>query len=118
MVRVESPRGHLIAPARVTNTASGVVFAPFHYGYWDRGQSGGDRADGELPTAANELTLTDWDPVSKQPLVKLAAVRVLKVADGTGPSAAPTTTASAPVASNVEPTRDGSEVHEQIGPGA
>ncbi len=118
LVRVESPRGHLIAPARITNTASGVVFAPFHYGYWDRGQSGGDRADGELPTAANELTLTDWDPVSKQPLVKLAAVRVLKVADGTGPSAAPTTTASAPVASNVEPTQDGSQVHEQIGPGA
>ena len=26
------------------------------------------------PTAANELTLTDWDPVSKQPQFKFAAV--------------------------------------------
>jgi hypothetical protein len=28
--------------------------------------------------AANELTVTSWDPVSKQPLFKVAAVRVSK----------------------------------------
>ena len=36
------------------------------------------RADGR-PRAANELTLTAWDPVSKQPHFKYAAVRVSKV---------------------------------------
>jgi hypothetical protein len=45
------------------------VFVPFHYGTWDR-------ADGAR--AANELTLTGWDPVSKQPYFKFAAVRVRK----------------------------------------
>jgi hypothetical protein len=30
--------------------------------------------------AANELTVTEWDPVSKQPLYKVAAVRVTKLA--------------------------------------
>jgi hypothetical protein len=48
-----------------------VVFAPFHYGYWDT-------SDGEHLRAANELTITAWDPVSKQPLFKVAAVRVVK----------------------------------------
>jgi hypothetical protein len=45
-----------------------VVFVPFHYGYWDDG-------DGR-PRAANELTITAWDPVSKQPVFKTGAVRV------------------------------------------
>jgi hypothetical protein len=31
------------------------------------------------PRAANELTMTIWDPVSKQPLFKTSAVRVEKV---------------------------------------
>jgi ferredoxin-nitrate reductase len=75
-VRVESPRGRLEAPARVTGVREGVVFAPFHYGYWDADRAG---PDGSPARAANELTLTDWDPVSKQPVVKLAAVRVTKV---------------------------------------
>jgi predicted molibdopterin-dependent oxidoreductase YjgC len=70
----------------------GTVFAPFHYGYWDAaGTDGGPR-----PSAANELTVTEWDPVSKQPIFKNAAVRVEKVAEGTGPSPAPTTGASRP----------------------
>ena len=36
LVRVESPRGQLrgCAPASA-GSAQGVVFAPFHYGYWD-----------------------------------------------------------------------------------
>ena len=59
---------------------------------------GGDSPNGH-PRAANELTITDWDPVSKQPIFKVAAAKVSKVADADGePSPAPTTTASAPVA--------------------
>jgi anaerobic selenocysteine-containing dehydrogenase len=72
-VRVESPRGAMEAPARVGGIRPGVVFAPFHYGYWDV-------RDGGHLRAANELTVTAWDPVSKQPLFKVAAVRVVKVA--------------------------------------
>ena len=81
LVRVESARGHLIAPARLTGSREGVVFAPFHYGYWDRmdGANAGADAEESLPTAANELTMTVWDPVSKQPQVRLAAVSVEKV---------------------------------------
>jgi anaerobic selenocysteine-containing dehydrogenase len=53
----------------------GVVFVPFHYG----------NREGEPPRAANELTITAWDPVSKQPIFKVAAARVtkLRAADGT-----------------------------------
>ena len=63
-VRVESPRGAVEGPARVTGIREGVVFVPFHYGYWD--EPGGHEPDGR-PRAANELTMTVWDPVSKQP---------------------------------------------------
>jgi anaerobic selenocysteine-containing dehydrogenase len=96
LVRVVSARGWLVARARVTGVRAGVVFTPFHYGYWDHGDDG--VGPGGRPTAANELTLTAWDPVSKQPILKVAAVRVAKEADGRGrPSAAPMATASAPV---------------------
>jgi anaerobic selenocysteine-containing dehydrogenase len=79
LVRVESPRGGLKARVRVSGGREGVVFAPFHYGYWDQPDGDGGRA-----RAANELTITDWDPVSKQPLVKTSAVSVTKVTeDGT-----------------------------------
>jgi ferredoxin-nitrate reductase len=91
-VRVESVRGQIRARARLSGVRQGVVFAPFHYGYWDiDGDEKGDRA-------ANELTITAWDPVSKQPMFKTAAVTVSKLddADGTA-SLAPTTGASAPV---------------------
>jgi anaerobic selenocysteine-containing dehydrogenase len=83
LVRVVSPRGSLEAPARIADIVAGVVFVPFHYG-------GG-------PGAANEATLTAWDPVSKQPLFKVAAVRLELVEARVEPSNAPTTTASAPV---------------------
>jgi hypothetical protein len=56
------------------------VFIPFHYGYWDV-----DEAQPQHHRAANELTLTAWDPVSKQPLFKTAAARVQRVRAGTGP---------------------------------
>ena len=107
-VRVESPRGRLEAKARLSGIREGVVFAPFHYGYWDEPRSA--QPNGR-PRAANELTITDWDPVSKQPLFKLAAVRLRKLADGDGsPAPAPTTTASEPVASPESPTLAGDGV--------
>jgi anaerobic selenocysteine-containing dehydrogenase len=76
IVRVSSPRGSIEAPARLGGPREGVVFIPFHYGYWDVGDSAGP--DGR-PRAANELTMTIWDPVSKQPQLKTAAVNVEKV---------------------------------------
>ncbi|MCZ2525299.1 molybdopterin oxidoreductase family protein [Streptomyces sp. HB2AG] len=96
VVRVESPRGAVEAPARIGRGRDGVVFVPFHYGYWDRPGTDGASPDGQPPSAANEMTLTEWDPVSKQPLFKVGAARVTKVSDASGPSPAPTTTASAP----------------------
>jgi len=92
IVSVTSPRGKLIVPARVGQVRVGTVFAPFHYGYWEEDASGPSGA----PTAANELTLTEWDPVSKQPFFKVAAVRVEKVREGVAAAPAPTTTASRP----------------------
>jgi anaerobic selenocysteine-containing dehydrogenase len=71
VVRVESRRGYIEAPVVISGSRDGLVFAPFHFGGWDR-------PDGAEPTAANELTITEWDPVSKQPLFKVAAVRVTK----------------------------------------
>jgi anaerobic selenocysteine-containing dehydrogenase len=94
LLRVETPRGSLEAKARISGIREGVVFAPFHYGYFDMPE--GDSPNGHL-RAANELTITDWDPVSKQPIFKVAAARVTKVADSNGePAPASTTTASAP----------------------
>ena len=110
LVRVESPRGRIEAKARLTGIREGVVFAPFHYGYWDEGAA---EPDGR-PRAANELTLTDWDPVSRQPIFKVAAVRVEKLADGDGPAPAPTTTASEPVSAGVPQTAGGAGVRETV----
>ena len=73
LVRVSSPRGSIVVPARLGGPREGVVFVPFHYGYWDIGDGAGP--DGQ-PRAANELTITLWDPVSKQPRFKTAAVKV------------------------------------------
>lgn len=106
LVRVTSRRGRIEVPARVSGIRKGTVFAPFHYGYWDRGGT-----PGEHPTAANELTLTEWDPVSKQPVFKNAAVQVEKIGDANGPSPAPTTAASRPAGGTgqrLRPTTGGS----------
>jgi anaerobic selenocysteine-containing dehydrogenase len=70
----------------------GVVFVPFHYGYWDAKAGHHDRA-------ANELTPTSWDPVSKQPLFKSAAVRLVRESAGVGSAPAPQLGGSAPAAS-------------------
>lgn len=71
-VRVSSPRGCIEAPVRITEVRPGTVFVPFHYG----------------EQAANELTLTAWDPVSKQPQLKLTGVRVDPVTTPAGTSTA------------------------------
>lgn len=70
MVEVRSRRGRALAVATLSDIEPGVVFMPFHYGYWDRPGR---------PRAANELTLSRWDAVSKQPHLKYAAVRIGKV---------------------------------------
>jgi ferredoxin-nitrate reductase len=70
MVEVTSRRGRVLEPARVGDIEPGLVFIPFHYGYWDKA---------DRPRAANELTVTEWDPISKQPHFKYAAVRLRKV---------------------------------------
>jgi anaerobic selenocysteine-containing dehydrogenase len=48
-------------PARIGPVPEGTVFAPFHYG------------------GANDLTMTTWDPVSKQPTFKTAACEVARL---------------------------------------
>jgi len=91
VVRVESPRGRIEAPVRISGIREGVAFVPFHYGDWDRPAGG-------PPRAANEMTITAWDPVSNQPIFKVAAVRVTKLRSGDGsPSPAPLVGGSAPV---------------------
>ncbi|NKQ53950.1 molybdopterin-dependent oxidoreductase [Amycolatopsis sp. K13G38] len=66
LTEIRTPRGMVRARARIGGIRDGVLFLPFHYGYWDSSD----------PRAANELTFTDWDPVSKQPLFKLAAATI------------------------------------------
>ncbi|HEX8741804.1 MAG TPA: molybdopterin oxidoreductase family protein [Thermoleophilaceae bacterium] len=72
LVEVATARGSLRARARIGGVRPGVVFVPFHYGWWDDPDAVGGRA-------ANELTITQWDPASKQPLFKTAAARVTRV---------------------------------------
>ena len=64
IVDITSPRSTMRARARICGIRPGVVFVPFHYGYWDHDADGPDDHAGR---AANELTRTSWDPVSKQP---------------------------------------------------
>jgi ferredoxin-nitrate reductase len=59
-VCVESDRGSVTVAARLDGDRRGQVFLPFHY----------------AREAANELTMTRWDPVSKQPEFKGGSVRV------------------------------------------
>ena len=114
LVSINSPRGAIQVRASIGRIRPGAVFVPFHYGYFDV-----DRAD-RTPRAANELTVTAWDPVSKQPLFKVAAVRVAKLADGDGlPSPAPTVGGSAPAGTTVPPTVGGpaAEATSRLGKG-
>ncbi|WP_172831592.1 molybdopterin oxidoreductase family protein [Mycobacterium asiaticum] len=70
-LEVITPRGAITCPSRIGRIRAGVLFVPFHYGYWDSQAPDHHRA-------GNELTITDWDPVSKQPIYKTAAARVQK----------------------------------------
>ena len=109
-VCVESPRGAIEVRARVGQVMEGAVFAPFHYGHWD---PSGLAADAEH-RLANELTMTIWDPVSKQPYFKTAACRVTKVRDGDGPSPAPTNTASRPARGQLPMTAGGDPTSSRV----
>lgn len=102
LLELASARSTIRARARVSRIRPGVLFVPFHYGYWDVEHPGHDRA-------ANEITVTDWDPVSKQPLFKISAASVRILARGSDPAPAPTNTASAPLDDSVPPTRGGAQ---------
>ena len=60
-VEVSTRRGCIIARARLGNIRAGHLFVPFHYGYWDHP---------DHKRAANEMTISAWDPVSRQPYLK------------------------------------------------
>ncbi|WP_338890175.1 nitrate reductase [Rhodococcus sovatensis] len=109
VVEVSSPRSSIHAQARISGIREGVLFVPFHYGYWDASSAETHER------AANELTRTEWDPASKQPQFKYAAAQARRLRAGGGPSKAPTTTASAPSASTVVPTVGGLETVERTG---
>ena len=105
LAEVETARGRVRARVRVGGVRAGVVFVPFHYGYWDRDD---DPEHPDHERAANELTPTAWDAASKQPIFKTAAARVRLIERGDGrPAPAPTTAASAPVRPGVAPTTGG-----------
>jgi anaerobic selenocysteine-containing dehydrogenase len=105
LLDVTTPRGTVRARLRVSGIRPGVLFLPFHYGYWDT--PAGNRPDGP-GRAANETTVTDWDPASKQPIFKTGAAKVSRVeASSGGPSPAPTTAAAAPVSESVPATVGG-----------
>jgi anaerobic selenocysteine-containing dehydrogenase len=105
LLEISTPRGRVEARLRISGIRPGVVFLPFHYGYWDTADGAGPDGAGR---AANELTVTDWDPVSKQPIFKTAAAAIRRIATADGAtSPAPTTTASAPMAGSPPPTTGG-----------
>jgi anaerobic selenocysteine-containing dehydrogenase len=105
LAEVRAPRGSIQGKVRISGIREGVVFVPFHYGWWDR-------PDG-TSRAANELTITGWDPVSKQPLFKAGAVSVVKIADADGPAPAPTNTGSAPLEPSGPSTRGGADAEAE-----
>ncbi|ETK32664.1 molybdopterin oxidoreductase family protein [Microbispora sp. ATCC PTA-5024] len=72
LARVESPLGSIEARVRLSGTRPGIVVLPL--------PAGGDEA---LARAAAHLTATGWDPVARQPLRTVAAVR-LSAVNGAG----------------------------------
>ena len=93
LAEVGTARGSIRARVRIGGIRDGVLFVPFHYGYFDTPEPNGKQA----ARAGNELTVTDWDPVSKQPLFKTAAASLTRVGPAGGtPAPAPTTAASYP----------------------
>ncbi len=71
LLEIRSRRGRARARCRIAIIKPGTLFMPFHYGYFDD--------DEHSPRAANELTIAEWDPVSKQPYFKYAAVQISSV---------------------------------------
>jgi anaerobic selenocysteine-containing dehydrogenase len=117
LLEVRTPRGRVRARLRISGIRPGALFLPFHYGYWDT-DAGSEPEKKDDGRAANELTLTDWDPVSKQPIFKTAAAQVERISASDGrPAPAPTTTGSAPVDGGVPPTVGGADaqVDELVG---
>ena len=105
LVDVGSPRGTIRCRVRVSAIRDGVLFVPFHYGYWD---SAGTARDSEHDRAANEMTVTQWDPASKQPLFKTSVADISLVAAGDGTlSPAPTHIGSSPATSTTPATSGG-----------
>ncbi|MFI6849488.1 molybdopterin oxidoreductase family protein [Kitasatospora sp. NPDC050467] len=75
MAAVTTARGTVTTRVRITGIREGLLFLPFHYGYWDHGP---DHA-GSPPRhdrAANELIPTRLDPASNQPVFKTATARL------------------------------------------
>jgi anaerobic selenocysteine-containing dehydrogenase len=79
LAEVRTARGGIRARVRLTEMRDGVVFLPFHYGYWDAPQAKPGSRE-QAGRAANEATITDWDPASKQPLFKAGAASIHLVA--------------------------------------
>lgn len=117
LAEITSRRGSLRARVRVGHLRDGMLFVPFHYGYFDTADGPPGQRD-DPGRAVNESTITAWDPASKQPLFKTCAARITlaeRAPDGRS-SAAPTTTASAPAgaaASRVPPTVGGASAHAE-----
>jgi anaerobic selenocysteine-containing dehydrogenase len=70
LVGVESRRGRIRTRVHIAEILPGTLFLPFHYGT--------QNSDGTT-RAANELTASTVDPISKQPLFKCAAVRIVRI---------------------------------------
>lgn len=102
-----TPRGALRGRLWVTGVRPGLLFVPFHYGYWDT--EGRHGPDADAPgCATNETPVADWDPASKQPPFKTAAAALRPIRRGDGSQApAPTTTASAPSGAGAAPPTAG-----------
>ncbi len=69
-VEITSRRGQAVAQCRVTEIREGTCFLPFHWG----------RRFG-FEKCANNLTLSARDPLSRQPELKAAAVRLRKIVE-------------------------------------
>ncbi|HVJ48819.1 nitrate reductase [Desulfitobacterium sp.] len=72
-IRLTSRRGWIIVSAHIKNSVSpGQIFVPFHFGDLDPSEA-------HLKQAANHLTLNWVDPLSKQPIFKVASCRIDKI---------------------------------------
>ncbi len=83
LLEIITPRGRVEARLRIGGVRPGVLFLPFHYGYWDVPED--QRPPNGPGRAANELTPTDWDPVSRQPLFKTGVAEVALLRRGPSP---------------------------------